>query len=82
MTLWWIGNAIFVLVVIPVVAILLHRLASSAGVVGKRVHTVHHQASGIAVAVDDVKQLIPVRDGVKRVAARLTRYASAMPGIR
>jgi hypothetical protein len=78
MALWWVGNAIFILVAIPVVVILLQRLARSAVDVGKQVDTVHGQAGGIVVAVDDVKQLIPVRDAVKIVAAGLTRYANAL----
>jgi hypothetical protein len=79
--LWWVGNAIFILVVIPVMVVLLHRLARSAVDVGKRVNTVHDQAGGIAVAVDDVKQLIPVRDAVKRAAAGLTRYVKVVSRI-
>jgi hypothetical protein len=81
MTLWWVGNAVFVLVVIPVVVILLQRLAGSAADVEKRVDTVHGQAGGIVVAVDDVKQLIPVSGAVKRVGAGLTRYVQAVSRI-
>jgi hypothetical protein len=81
MALWWAGNAIFIFVVIPVVVILLQRLASSAVDVGERVDTVHEQAEGIVVAVDDVKQLIPVRDAVKKTAAGLTRYVQAVSRI-
>ena len=77
MALWWIGNAILI-VVIFVVAILLQRLQRSAADVEKRVDAVADQAGGIAVAVDDVKQLIPVRDAVKRAAAGLTRYVTAV----
>ena len=82
MALWWVGNAIFILVVIPVVVILLHRLAKSAADVAKRIDTVHNQAGGIAVAVDDVKQLMPVRDAVKSVAGGLAQYVQALPRIR
>lgn len=81
MALWWVGNAIFIVVVIPLVVILLQRLARSAVAVEQRVDTVHGQAGGIAVAVDDVKQLIPVRDSVKRVGAGLTRYVKAVSRI-
>ncbi|MGC2652713.1 MAG: hypothetical protein WA317_03715 [Mycobacterium sp.] len=81
MALWWVGNAIFILLVIPVVVILLQRLRTSALDVGKQVDTVHDQAGGIAVAVDDVKQLIPVRDAVKRAGAGLTRYVEAVSRI-
>lgn len=78
MVLWWIGNALFLLVVIPVVVVLLQRLVGSAVDVGKHVDTIHGQAGGIVIAVDDVKALIPTRDAVKRVGAGLTRYVKAV----
>jgi hypothetical protein len=81
MVLWWIGNAIFFLVVIPVVVVLLQRLARSAVAVGKHIDTIHDQAGGIVIAVDDVKALIPTRDAVKRVGAGLTRYVKAVARI-
>jgi hypothetical protein len=81
MTLWWIGNAIFILVVIPVVVVLLQRLARSAVGIGKHIDTIHDQAGGIVIALDDVKQLIPTRDAVKRVGAGLTRYVKAVARI-
>ncbi|MGH3534118.1 MAG: hypothetical protein ACRDQG_05315 [Pseudonocardiaceae bacterium] len=81
MALWWIGNAIFILVVIPVVVVLLQRLARSTFDVGKRIDTIHGQAGGIVIAVDDVKALIPTRDAVKRVGAGLTRYVKAVDRI-
>ncbi|MGH3779942.1 MAG: hypothetical protein ACRDRO_04725, partial [Pseudonocardiaceae bacterium] len=73
MVLWWIGNALFFFLVIPIVVILLIGLKRSAVDVGKRVDTVHDQAGGIVIACDDVKALIPTRDAVKRVVAGLTR---------
>ncbi|MGQ0775565.1 MAG: hypothetical protein ACT4NY_14290 [Pseudonocardiales bacterium] len=81
MELWWIGNAIFILVVIPVVVVLLQRLMRSVLDVGKHIDTIHNQAGGIVIAVDDVKALIPTRDAVKRVGAGLTRYVKAVDRI-
>lgn len=78
MVLWWIGNAIFLVVVIPVVVVLLQRLKGSAVDVGKQIDIVHDQAGGIVIAVDDVKALIPTRDAVKQVGAGLTRYVKAV----
>ena len=78
MVLWWIGNALFLLLVIPVVVVLLQRLVRSAVDVGKHVDTIHGQAGGIVIAVDDVKALLPTRDAVKRVGAGLTRYVKAV----
>ncbi|MBV9730839.1 MAG: hypothetical protein JO309_15815 [Pseudonocardiales bacterium] len=81
MALWWIGNAIFILVVIPIVVVLLQRLMRSAVDIRKRIDTIHDQAGGIVIALDDVKQLIPTRDAVKRVGAGLTRYVKAVDRI-
>jgi uncharacterized protein YoxC len=78
MALWWIGNALFILVVIPVVIVLLQRLMSAVFDVGKHVNTISGQVQGIVVAVDDVKQLIPTRNAVKQVGAGLTRYVQAV----
>ncbi len=78
MALWWIGNAIFILVVIPVVVVLLQRLLRAVSDIGKYVDSIHSQAAGIVVALDDVKQLVPTRDAVKQVAAGLTRYVKAV----
>jgi hypothetical protein len=78
MVLWWIGNALFLFVVVPVVVVLLQRLVRSAVNVEKHVDTIHGQAGGIVIAVDDVKALIPTRDAVKRVGAGLTRYVKAV----
>ena len=78
MVLWWIGNTLFLFVVIPVVVVLLQRLARSAVDVGKHVDTIHGQAGGIVIATDDVKALIPTRDAVKQVGAGLTRYVKAV----
>ena len=81
MALWWIGNAIFILVIIPVVVVLLQRLMRAVFDIGKRVNTIHDQAGGIVIAVDDVKALIPTRDAVKRVGTGLTRYVKAVDRI-
>ncbi|MGH3905057.1 MAG: hypothetical protein ACRDTE_12820 [Pseudonocardiaceae bacterium] len=81
MALWWIGNAIFILVVIPVVVVLLQRLVRSVLDVEKHINTIHGQAGGIVVAVDDVKALYSTRDAVKNVGAGLTRYVNAVARI-
>ncbi|MQA13022.1 MAG: hypothetical protein GEV09_02325 [Pseudonocardiaceae bacterium] len=81
MALWWIGNALFILVVIPVVVVLLQRLARSAGDVGEHIDTIHGQTRGVVVALDDVKQLTSTRDAVKRAGAGLTRYVKVVDRI-
>lgn len=78
MALWWIGDAIFILVVIPVVVVLLQRLLRAVTDIGKHVNTIHTQAAGIVTALDDVKELTATGDAVKRVAAGLNRYVQAV----
>ncbi|MDQ3154686.1 MAG: hypothetical protein M3R63_24155 [Actinomycetota bacterium] len=81
MTLWWIGNAIFVLVVIPVVVVLLHRLVKPVVAIERHVNVIHDNAGAIVVALDGVKALITTRDLVKRVGGGLTRYVTAVDRI-
>jgi len=81
MALWWIGNAIFILVVIPIVVVLLQRLLRAVSDIGKHIDTIHRQAAGIVIALDDVTQLVPTRDAVNQVAAGLTRYVKAVDHI-
>lgn len=81
MALWWIGNVIFILVVIPVLVVLLQRLVESVRGVEKRIDAIHGQVGGLVVAVDDVKQLVPTSAAVKRVGAGLTRYVKAVDRI-
>lgn len=81
MTLWWIGNAIFVLVVIPVVVVLLHRLVKPVVAIEGHVDGIHESAGGVVVALDGVKALLTTRDLVKRVGGGLTRYVTAVDRI-
>ncbi len=81
MTLWWIGNAIFILVVIPVVVVLLARLVKPVVAIEKYVNAIHQDAGRIVVALDGVKSLVTTRDLVKRVGGGLTRYVTAVDRI-
>ena len=81
MALWWIGNAIFVLVVIPVVVVLLVRLVKPVVAIEKHVNAVHEDAGRIVIALDGVKGLITTRDLVKRVGGGLTRYVTPVDRI-
>lgn len=78
MALWWVGNAIFILVVIPVVVILLQRLVKPVRQIGKTVNTIHDQAGGISGALDAVPALLGTRDRVKQVGGLLVRYVTAV----
>jgi uncharacterized membrane protein len=78
MALWWIGNVVLVVVVLPVVVVLLHRLATSVVRISTHVNKIHDQAGGLVVALDDVMALVGTRDRVTQVATGLTRYVNAV----
>lgn len=78
MALWWIGNVVLVVVVLPVVVVLLHRLATSVVRISAHVNKIHDQAGGLVVALDDVMALVGTRDRVTQVATGLTRYVNAV----
>jgi hypothetical protein len=75
-TLWWIGNAIFLLVVIPFVVFLLIRLRAAVVEIGQVVDTIENQAGGISKSLDAVPNLLRTRDLVGQVGAGLTRYVA------
>jgi hypothetical protein len=79
--LWWIGNAIFILVVIPVVVVLLARLVKPVVAIEKHVNVIHQDAGRIVTALDGVQGLVTTRDLVKRVGGGLTRYVTAVDQI-
>ncbi|HEY4008165.1 MAG TPA: hypothetical protein VGM60_23700 [Pseudonocardia sp.] len=81
MTLWWIGIAVLVLVVLPVVVLLLQRLSNAVGRIDTHVRKIHDQAGGLVVAVNDVAALVGTRDRVSRVGSGLTRYVNAVDRI-
>jgi hypothetical protein len=78
MTLWWIGNVVLIVVVIPVVAVLLHRLVKPVLRIGSHIQEIHGQAVGVVGALDQVGALVGTRDRVKRVCAGLARYVNAV----
>lgn len=78
MTLWWIGNAIFILVIIPVVVLLLSLLLRPVIQIRKHCVDIDQHAERIVVGLEDAKALLHTRDAVKRVGAGLTRYVTAV----
>lgn len=78
MTLWWIGNAIFLLVIIPVVVLLLTLLLRPVGQIKKRVDSIHDNAGHIVADLDNITQLVQTRTTVRGVRDSLTRYVNAV----
>lgn len=79
MLLWWIGNAVLLVVVLPVVIVLLNRVL--AAVERIRGATDDILAGGVAVTgkLDGVPEALATTDhAVKEVAVGATRYAGSV----
>lgn len=78
MVWWWIGNAVFLLVVIPLVVILLNSLRRPVTEIRDYIDdTLEHGVLAIA-ALDAVEDLLETRDRVKDVKADVLRYGDAL----
>lgn len=81
MVLWWIGNAIFLLVVIPLVVFLLHRLRRPVIEIRQYADdTLEHGVQAIA-ALDAVDDLVETRDRVKLLKQQVTAYGGSVADI-
>lgn len=78
MTLWWIGNAVFLLVVIPVVVLLLHNLRTP--VIEIRQYADDALEHGVlAIAnLDAVDELVETRDRVAILKQQLAAYVGSV----
>lgn len=76
--LWWLADAIFVLVVIPVVVMLLLGLRKAVVDIHGEVEAIYGRGGEILTSVGAVPALLQVRDRVKLVGAGLLRYATAV----
>ncbi|GII26555.1 hypothetical protein [Planosporangium mesophilum] len=79
MTLWWIGNAILLLVVVPVLVALLNRVLAALERI--RAATDDILAGGVALTgeLDDVPEMLAVTDRtIRDVAVGATRYAGSV----
>jgi hypothetical protein len=79
MTLWWIGNAILLLVVVPILVALLNRVLAALERI--RDATGDILAGGVALTgeLDDVPELLAVTDNtIHDVATGAVRYAGSV----
>lgn len=78
MTLWWIGNLVFLLVVIPVVILLLRSLSRPVFEIRDYVDDVLEHGVLAIAALDSVEELLDTRELVKDVGAGVGRYGAAI----
>jgi hypothetical protein len=79
MVLWWIGNAILLLVVVPVLVALLNRVLAALERI--RGATDDILAGGVALTgeLDDLPEMLAVTDGtVRDVSTGAVRYAGSV----
>jgi len=79
MVLWWIGNAILLLVVVPVLVALLNRVLAALERI--RAATDDILAGGVALTgeLDDLPEMLAVTDGtVRDVSTGAVRYAGSV----
>jgi hypothetical protein len=79
MTLWWIGNAVLLVAVVPVLVALLNRVLAALERI--RGATDEILAGGVALTgeLDDVPEMLAVTDNtVKDVAIGAVRYAGSV----
>ena len=81
MTLWWIGNVVFVVVVLPVVVLLLNRLLRPAVEIKRYADDILEHGVLLIASLDGVEDLLRTRDLVKQVGAGVERYGNALDRI-
>lgn len=78
MILWWIGNVIFLAVVIPVVIALLNQVMRPAVEIKRYGDDVLEHGVLLIAQLDAVEELLKTRALVKQVGAGVTRYTQAL----
>jgi hypothetical protein len=78
MTLWWIGNAVLILVVVPVVVLLLHGVLREARSIVPSVRRVTAAASAGSRDLDAVPLLLTTQDQVIRTIEAAADYGGSL----
>jgi hypothetical protein len=79
MTLWWIGNAILLLVVVPVLVALLNRLLAAVERIRRATDDILVGGVELTRELDDVPEMLAQTDStVKDVTIGAVRYAGSV----
>jgi hypothetical protein len=79
MTLWWIGNAILLVVVVPVLVALLNRVLAALERIRRATDDILDGGVALTGKLDDVPEMLAVTDKtVADVALGATRYAGSV----
>ncbi len=76
--LWWVGNVVFLFVIIPVVVLLLHRLLQPVIVIGRYTDDIlEHLQNGLN-QLGAIGELAQTRQAAGRVGSELQNYGNAL----
>jgi hypothetical protein len=78
MTLWWIGNAVLLLVVVPVVVVLLSGVLNAARGIVPSVHRISAAAAAGSKDLDAAPLLLTTQDQVERTVAGVAEYGGSL----
>lgn len=78
MSLWWIGNAVLLLVIVPVVVFLLVRVLLSAFRVRRRLAELAERGAAVGGEADGLGELERTRELVAEVRNGLARHADVL----
>jgi hypothetical protein len=81
MTLWWIGNAVLLLVVVPVVVILLRGVLNAAKSVTRTVEALRPVAEAGSKDLDAVELLNTTQGQVSQTVAVVAEYGGSLDTI-
>lgn len=81
MTLWWIANALLLLVVIPVVAFLLHKLREPVREIKAYADDILEHGVGAIAELDAVDELVETRQRVGVLKEQVITYGRAVARI-
>ena len=78
MTLWWIGNVVLLLVILPVVVYLLHGVLEAARSIVPSVQKIATVAAAGSRDLDAAPLLLTTQDQVERTVAGLADYGDSL----
>ena len=79
MTLWWIGNAVLLVVVVPVLVALLNRVLAALERIRRASEVILDRGVELTRELDDVPEMLAVTGGtVHDVTVGATRYAGSV----
>jgi hypothetical protein len=81
MTLWWIGNAVLLLVIVPVVVMLLRGVLNAAKAVTPTVEALQPVAEAASKDLDAVELLDTTQEQVSQTVAVVANYGGSLDTI-